>query len=61
MKQPREVVDTVPAFDLLYGTNQIRDGVGAGRPLQRLIEGFDEQANAFAARRRSHLLYGTKS
>src|SRR5206468_2410637 len=38
-----EFVDQVPAFDLLCGTDQVRLGIDAGRPLDTLMDGFAEQ------------------
>jgi uncharacterized protein YbbC (DUF1343 family) len=52
-----EFVDDVPAFDLLCGTDQVRRGIEAGWPLDRLLEGFDAQARDFLRRRERHLLY----
>ncbi|WNG25978.1 DUF1343 domain-containing protein [Cystobacter fuscus] len=56
-----EFVDDVPAFDLLCGTDQVRRGIEAGWPLNRLLEGFDAQAQEFARRRERHLLYARGS
>ena len=52
-----EFVDQIPAFDLLCGTDQVRLGIDAGWPLDRLVEGFDAQAAAFDWKRRPYLLY----
>jgi uncharacterized protein YbbC (DUF1343 family) len=52
-----EFVDDVPAFDLLCGTDQVRKGIEAGWPLDRLLEGFESQSRDFAKRRERHLLY----
>lgn len=52
-----EFVEDVPAFDLLCGTDQVRRGIEAGWGLDRLMEGFEEQARTFAQRRERHLLY----
>lgn len=52
-----EFVEDVPAFDLLCGTDQVRRGIEAGWGLERLMEGFEEQARTFAQRRERHLLY----
>ncbi|WP_434389724.1 exo-beta-N-acetylmuramidase NamZ family protein [Melittangium boletus] len=52
-----EFVDDVPAFDLLCGTDQVRRGIEAGWPLDRLLEGFEDQARDFTRRRERHLLY----
>ncbi|WNG48046.1 DUF1343 domain-containing protein [Archangium minus] len=56
-----EFVDDVPAFDLLCGTDQVRKGIEAGWPLDRLLEGFETQARDFAKRRERHLLYALGS
>ncbi len=56
-----EFVEDVPAFDLLCGTDQVRRGIEAGWPLERLVEGFEEQTREFAQRRRRHLLYADAS
>lgn len=53
-----EFVDRVPAFDLLCGTAQVREGIEAALPLSRLVEGFEAQVKAFDAVRARHLLYG---
>lgn len=53
-----EFVEDIPAFDLLCGTDQVRAGIEAGRSLQELVAGFDEQAQSFQPRRQPHLLYG---
>jgi uncharacterized protein YbbC (DUF1343 family) len=52
-----EFVTDVPAFDLLCGTDQVRRGIEAGWPLERLTEGFDEELQGFLPERRRHLLY----
>lgn len=52
-----EFVEHVPAFDLLCGTDQVRRGIEAGWPLERLLEGFSAQAKDFEAQRRPYLLY----
>ncbi len=46
-----EFVEDVPAFDLLCGTDQVRQGIEAGWPLDRLLEGFEAQAREFIKRR----------
>lgn len=56
-----EFVDDVPAFDLLCGTDQVRKGIEAGWPLDRLLDGFEAQARDFAKRRERHLLYAQGS
>jgi uncharacterized protein YbbC (DUF1343 family) len=52
-----EFVEDVPAFDLLCGTDQVRRGMEEGWPLDRLMEGFSAQADAFEKQRRPYLLY----
>lgn len=52
-----EFVRDVPAFDLLCGTDQVRLGIEAGAPLERLVEGFDEELRAFAPLRARYALY----
>ncbi len=52
-----EFVEDVPAFDLLCGTDQVRRGIEEGWPLDRLMEGFSAQAQAFEKQRRPYLLY----
>ncbi len=52
-----EFVEDVPAFDLLCGTDQVRRGIEQGWPLDRLMEGFSAQAEAFEKQRRPFLLY----
>jgi uncharacterized protein YbbC (DUF1343 family) len=52
-----EFVDDVPAFDLLCGTDQVRRGLEEGWPLDRLLEGFSAQTDAFEKQRRPYLLY----
>jgi len=52
-----EFVDRVPAFDLLCGTDQVRQGIEAGRALDQIVAGFDEALQAFLPTRQAHLLY----
>lgn len=52
-----EFVDSVPAFDLLCGTARVREGIEAGWPLARLVEGFDEELRSFLPRRERYRLY----
>jgi len=52
-----EFVEDVPAFDLLCGTSQVREGIEAGRPLDDLLEGFEAQREAFEAQRAPFLMY----
>ncbi len=52
-----EFVEDVPAFDLLCGTDQVRRGIEEGWPLDRLMEGFSSQTEAFAKQRAPFLMY----
>ncbi|MEW5738824.1 MAG: DUF1343 domain-containing protein [Myxococcota bacterium] len=52
-----EFVDDVPAFDLLCGTDQVRKGLEAGWPLDRLVEGFDADLRSFEPLRERYALY----
>ncbi len=52
-----EFVEDVPAFDLLCGTDQVRRGLEEGWPVDRLMDGFTAQAEAFEKQRRPYLLY----
>lgn len=52
-----EFVEDVPAFDLLCGTDQVRLGYEAGRPLDALLDGFEAQLRAFEPLRRRYALY----
>ncbi len=52
-----EFVEDVPAFDLLCGTDQVRRGIEEGWPLDRLLEGFQAQTEAFEEQRTPYLLY----
>lgn len=52
-----EFVEDVPAFDLLCGTDQVRLGIEAGKPLPALVEGFDAQRDSFLSVRSRYLLY----
>ena len=52
-----EFVDDVPAFDLLCGTDQVRLGIEAGRPLERLLVGFDDERRSFLSAQLRYALY----
>lgn len=52
-----EFVDDVPAFDLLCGTAQVRQRMEAGRPLDALLEGFDDERRTFEPLRERYALY----
>ena len=47
----------MPAFDLLCGTDQVRKGIDAGWPLDKLMTGFQEQLEAFLPTRKRYLIY----
>ena len=44
-------------FDRLAGTDQLREGLEAGRSIQELREGWDEQLESFGRLRSPYLLY----
>ncbi|GMU62868.1 MAG: hypothetical protein AMXMBFR34_46310 [Myxococcaceae bacterium] len=52
-----EFVEDVPAFDLLCGTDQVRKGLEAGWPLEKLVEGFDADLRSFEPLRERYALY----
>jgi uncharacterized protein YbbC (DUF1343 family) len=52
-----EFVQDIPAFDLLCGTDQIRVQLELGASVEVLVQGFDQDAKQFTARRSPHLLY----
>jgi uncharacterized protein YbbC (DUF1343 family) len=52
-----EFVDTIPAFDLLCGTDEIRLGIEADWPFERLCAGFESPRPSFEALRARHALY----
>lgn len=52
-----EFVEDVPAFDLLCGTDQVRKGIEAGLPLERLVAGFDDELRTFLPARERYALY----
>jgi len=52
-----EFVDKVPAFDLLCGTAQVREGIEAGQTLAQLVAGFEAQLEQFHPVRARHLIY----
>ena len=52
-----EFVKDVPAFDLLCGTDQVREGIEKGLPLDSLFEGFEAQLHSFDPLRRRYALY----
>lgn len=56
--EPYEFVSDIPAFDLLCGTNRIRNGIEEDWPLSRLVEDFDQRVAAFLASREPYELYG---
>jgi uncharacterized protein YbbC (DUF1343 family) len=52
-----EFVDDVPAFDLLCGTDQVRLGIEAARPVSALMEGFDLERQHFLEARGRYAIY----
>jgi len=52
-----EFVEDLPAFDLLCGNATIREGIEAGRPLEKIVGGFEQELKPFLAVRKKHLLY----
>jgi uncharacterized protein YbbC (DUF1343 family) len=44
-------------FDLLAGTNKIREQLSAGVPVSRIVDGFQEELSEFADLRKEYLLY----
>ena len=52
-----EFVEDVPAFDLLCGTAQVREGIEKDLPLERLLDGFESQRLSFEPVRRQFALY----
>jgi uncharacterized protein YbbC (DUF1343 family) len=52
-----EFVEEVPAFDLLCGSDAIRRGLLAGRPLSALRQDWQTQTSAFEAVRTRYLRY----
>jgi uncharacterized protein YbbC (DUF1343 family) len=52
-----EFVQDIPAFDLLCGTDSIRERLESDAPLEELVEGFDEEEARFETRRQPFLLY----
>ena len=52
-----EFVDTIPAIDLLCGTDQIRKGIEAGASLDELAARWPRDEGAFAEERAPFLLY----
>jgi uncharacterized protein YbbC (DUF1343 family) len=52
-----EFVDTIPAIDLLCGTDKIRKGIEAGASLDDLAARWPRDEGAFAEERAKYLLY----
>jgi uncharacterized protein YbbC (DUF1343 family) len=52
-----EFVSDIPAFDLLCGTAQVREGIEKGQPVERLMFGFEKELASFEALRRRYALY----
>ena len=44
-------------FDLLLGTDRVRKGIAAGRPVRSLTVSWAKQCAAFDRKRRQYLLY----
>jgi len=44
-------------FDLLVGTDKIREGISNGVPVKELVEGWRDELASFLDLRREHLLY----
>ncbi|HKD39345.1 MAG TPA: DUF1343 domain-containing protein [Myxococcaceae bacterium] len=54
---PYEFVADIPAFDLLCGTDQVREGIESDWPLQQLVAGFEDQLAHFLSGRSEYELY----
>jgi uncharacterized protein YbbC (DUF1343 family) len=52
-----EFVDTIPAIDLLAGSDKLRKGIEAGARLDELAERWPRDEGAFAEERAAYLLY----
>ena len=52
-----EFVDTIPAFDLLAGNRELRDGIVAGAGLDDLAARWPRAEGAFAEERAQYLMY----
>ena len=52
-----EFVDDVLAIDLLFGTDSVRKGIEAGKPLEACLDGFGADLAGFSAKRAKHLIY----
>lgn len=52
-----EFVDTIPAFDLLTGSAQIREGIEAGAELPALVQTYQAAEDDFRQARKDWLLY----
>jgi len=55
--EPYEFVADIPAFDLLCGTDQVREGIESDWPLQQLVAGFEDQLAHFLSGRSEYELY----
>ncbi len=45
-------------FDLLAGTDNIREAISNGVPVEEIVEGWRDELKSFLDIRREHLLYG---
>ncbi|MBS2027685.1 MAG: DUF1343 domain-containing protein [Deltaproteobacteria bacterium] len=52
-----EFVDDVLAIDLLFGTDSVRKGIEAGKPLDGCLDGFATDLATFQKKRARHLIY----
>lgn len=52
-----ELVDRIPAIDLLTGSPAVRDGIDRGASLEELAATWKAAEDAFAAERAPYLLY----
>jgi len=48
-------------FDLLVGTDRIREQLQEGLPVERIIEGFQDELSSFMEVRRDYLLYDNRT
>lgn len=52
-----EFVEDIPAFDLLCGTERVRERLERSESLSALVDGFEAELAAFLPLRQRHLLY----
>ncbi|MCB1154106.1 MAG: DUF1343 domain-containing protein [Deltaproteobacteria bacterium] len=55
--QPYEFVKDIPAIDLLFGSDGLRKGVDAGKPVGEILEPTRRDAVLFDGMRQEYLLY----